>query len=105
MEIITKKEARERGLIKYYTGKPCPRGHIVERYVKNGCCVTCNSDNATRTSRSEKLQNMMLDTVNITVEVPRGKAEVLRRYAKALCKAAYMNREFRHIELKPKRTR
>jgi hypothetical protein len=40
-EIISKGEARARGLKRYYTGKPCPQGHIDERMVSGGGCRTC----------------------------------------------------------------
>jgi len=43
MEIITREEAKGRGLKKYYTGKPCKRGHVGERYV-TGACVTCKKE-------------------------------------------------------------
>jgi hypothetical protein len=41
MDIITHKEARQLGLPKYFTGKPCKHGHISERYTLGGTCVTC----------------------------------------------------------------
>jgi len=42
MEIITRKQAKERGLKRYFTGKPCKRGHIVERStLGGGVCVGC----------------------------------------------------------------
>lgn len=41
MDIITLKEAKSLGLKKYYTGKPCPKGHLSERYVYNSCCIQC----------------------------------------------------------------
>lgn len=41
MEIITRKQAKEQGLKRYFTGKPCPRGHISERYML-GKCVACS---------------------------------------------------------------
>src|SRR5690554_4653718 len=41
MDIISKKEAKERGLKRYFTGVPCNRGHISERRVSNGICVKC----------------------------------------------------------------
>jgi hypothetical protein len=41
MEIISKKKAIEQGLDLYFTGKPCKRGHLSERYVKSRCCVQC----------------------------------------------------------------
>lgn len=41
MEIITRKEALEKGLTRYYTGKPCKYGHDAERMRSNGRCVMC----------------------------------------------------------------
>jgi hypothetical protein len=38
---ISRGNARERGLDRYFTGKPCKRGHMVERYLSNGECVAC----------------------------------------------------------------
>lgn len=40
MEIITFSEANKKGLKKYFTGKPCAKGHIAERYTA-GACVEC----------------------------------------------------------------
>lgn len=44
MVIITCKQARLKGLKRYYTGKPCKRGHVSERYVTGGCVVCANED-------------------------------------------------------------
>ena len=41
MEIITRAEARERGLTRYFTGKPCKNGHISERTVSRMICILC----------------------------------------------------------------
>lgn len=38
---VTKKESRELGLLYYFTGKPCKRGHIDKRFVSNGGCNSC----------------------------------------------------------------
>jgi hypothetical protein len=38
---ISKLEAKKRGLETYFTGEPCLRGHISERYISNRRCVTC----------------------------------------------------------------
>jgi hypothetical protein len=35
--LITRSEAKAAGLTKYFTGKPCKRGHICERYMNGGC--------------------------------------------------------------------
>lgn len=38
---VTRKEARQRGLARYFTGKKCPVGHVAERYTVNSTCVEC----------------------------------------------------------------
>lgn len=40
----TRKEALERGFSRYYTGKPCKKGHIDVRFARNGNCETCHDD-------------------------------------------------------------
>jgi hypothetical protein len=40
-EIITRAEAKTRGLKRYFTGKPCKRGHVVERRVSSSGCPEC----------------------------------------------------------------
>lgn len=42
MEIINEHKAREQGLKYYFTGKPCSRGHIAERFVSTRNCAECN---------------------------------------------------------------
>lgn len=37
-------EAKEFGLVRYFTGRPCPRGHIAERYVSARKCVVCGGE-------------------------------------------------------------
>ena len=44
MQIITRKEAIEKGLPRYFTGKPCVNGHISERVTKKCDCVECNNE-------------------------------------------------------------
>lgn len=41
MEIITRRQAIERRLPKYFTGEPCKNGHIAERYLVNSSCEHC----------------------------------------------------------------
>jgi hypothetical protein len=41
MKIISCNEAKARGLKRYFTGEPCPSGHIAERYCCGGTCVVC----------------------------------------------------------------
>lgn len=39
--IITRKEALQKNLPQYFTGKPCKHGHVAERDTVNGTCVVC----------------------------------------------------------------
>jgi 5-methylcytosine-specific restriction endonuclease McrA len=40
--IISRKEAKKLGLMFYFTGKPCPNGHIAPRYVSVWICTGCS---------------------------------------------------------------
>lgn len=43
MKIISRKQAKDLGLKRYFTGKPCKYDHVDERLVSNGDCVTCGN--------------------------------------------------------------
>lgn len=58
---VTRKDARIKGLKFYFTGKPCSRGHIRERYVNSGGCFQCRYENAikwTKSNYKKHLSNM-----------------------------------------------
>lgn len=72
-EIINRKDALERGLVKYFTGKSCKKNHISLRYVSTGECVEClklrhsleatkkskaNSDARYRKANKEKISDI-----------------------------------------------
>jgi hypothetical protein len=42
LEIISRSEARSRGLKRFFTGKPCINGHVCEHYTGGGNCVECH---------------------------------------------------------------
>lgn len=46
IHVIQRKAAVDLGLKRYFTGKPCKRGHISERHTSSGECVSCSSDRA-----------------------------------------------------------
>lgn len=45
-KIVTAKEARQSESLTYYTGKPCVNGHLSERYLSGGGCITCQREYA-----------------------------------------------------------
>jgi hypothetical protein len=44
MNLSTRSYAKEHNLAKYYTGNPCPKNHLDERYTLTGFCVPCMKD-------------------------------------------------------------
>lgn len=45
-EIVTRQQAEHDGLRRFFTGEPCHRGHVSERYAKTGACRDCSLENA-----------------------------------------------------------
>jgi hypothetical protein len=45
VEIIARSEAKARGLKRFFTGRPCRRGHVAERLASDGNCVVCDRVN------------------------------------------------------------
>lgn len=77
MEIVKLDDARRHGLVRYYTGKLCKRGHDSERYTKTGRCVQCKLDEWRRDYDSKNFyethkdyykqyQQVNRDTINVT---------------------------------------
>jgi hypothetical protein len=56
MKSISRKEAQQARLNKYFTGRPCKRGHISQRKTKTAGCTTCQNLATTkyRTKHEEK---------------------------------------------------
>jgi 5-methylcytosine-specific restriction endonuclease McrA len=52
METISRSDALARGLLHYFTGKPCKRGHIDQRFVVGRYCAACNRENVSAAYRS-----------------------------------------------------
>lgn len=44
LPIISLSEAAAKGLRRYFTGRPCPRGHISERFVSSHGCIACMAE-------------------------------------------------------------
>jgi hypothetical protein len=69
--VTTRKEAKEQGLSRYFTGKPCKYGHVSERSTSTRICVICKNEykkqhvltdpdyysNLTKTHRHKKRSN------------------------------------------------
>ena len=42
MDIVSREEAKEKGLTHYYTGKSCKYGHYATRSIKGRKCLECD---------------------------------------------------------------
>lgn len=40
--IVTRAQAKTLGLKRYFTGAPCPKGHVSERTTSSGACTECS---------------------------------------------------------------
>jgi hypothetical protein len=112
MEIITAQEARERGLKRYYTGKPCKRGHYSERHL-SGPCYACAKEDyhakkgpkqraANAKKKADKIEAARLATLEFCAEngitfvtVKDAKARGLPRYFDGVkCSRGHLSERF-----------
>jgi hypothetical protein len=52
--VIDRQQALKDGLSRYFTGKPCSRGHVVERYTHNKTCCECANQTANASKRKNR---------------------------------------------------
>lgn len=71
MKIITRKDAVEAKMQQYFTGRPCKRGHIAQRYVQSGACTMCISESskATRAGMGAQSRNSARAELNAMIHV------------------------------------
>lgn len=53
-EIVSRADARARGLTRYFTGHPCSHGHVAERVTANGVCVACKTGIQSRSRKRRR---------------------------------------------------
>ena len=74
-QYITRTEAAQSGLSRFYTGRPCKNNHIAERYVGNKQCVICN---ALQARERERLRTQYDPTYRMYRNVQRRSGQALR---------------------------
>lgn len=52
--IISRKNAKSQGLVRYFTGMPCPQGHISPRNVGNYSCLMCQREHYNNNKEKRK---------------------------------------------------
>lgn len=54
VDLISREEAKQNGFPTYFTGIPCKRGHLSERYVSNATCKECAYSTMTNWRKNPK---------------------------------------------------
>ena len=84
--VMTQKEAIEKGLRKYWTGKICINGHVKQRYTVSGICIGCNAMNSAKRNRKKRAELTArrggLKLITFTVHLDDAKA--IEAYATTL---------------------
>ena len=57
MEVVTRSEAKAQGLPFYFTGKPCPRGHLALKSAKWKYCTECQRERSLEKSQANPEMN------------------------------------------------
>jgi hypothetical protein len=60
-EIISRKDAKAKGLKHYFTGKPCKNGHIGLRRVSETGCSTCSYLNVKKWRKENREKSRAID--------------------------------------------
>lgn len=60
IHVIKRRFAKTAGMTRYFTGKPCCKNHISERFVSSGGCIFCveSRTNEWRSSNPEKARSL-----------------------------------------------
>ena len=76
MNIISRQEAIKKGLNRFFTGKPCPRGHISERTIHGSACLTCRAEKSREKLFAKKLANNQVQFLNPILYFPTPKLPI-----------------------------
>ena len=79
-KLISRQEATDLGLKRYFTGNPCKAGHISERWIKPDCCYECMRLRNLAYSRSHK-EYFKAQATKWQKDNPEKRRASLKRYA------------------------
>ncbi len=101
IEIISRKEAKARGLKHYFTGKPCKRGHIAIRIVREIACSECRKfygkkykDSRNASERARYAKNPEKHIAKVKRQYAKN-GEIIRAKARAHHQKVYKDPEVR----------
>lgn len=64
LHVIKRSVAKNIGLLRYFTGKPCIHGHISSRITKEGSCIECVSIKGKSNSKKEYDRNRYIENID-----------------------------------------
>jgi hypothetical protein len=67
-KVIARAEAKALGLKRYFTGEPCKRGHVVERFVSGAKCSECSRLSDERINQEHRRRKLMSGAAIIRAE-------------------------------------
>lgn len=75
MDLISRMEAKNLGLKRFFSGNACPKGHVCERLTSNGTCIQCSKERLKKWSiDKQKKKRNNLQKLHQRVIVLRGEA-------------------------------
>ena len=83
--IISRYQASIAGLSKYFTGRPCKRGHLYYRNTKNATCLRCASE---RIRYLHALDPDASPHITVQKNIARSPSRALRRWRKGIRKVS-----------------
>ena len=89
MEIITRTDARAKGLKHFYTGKLCSHGYNLKRYVSTGACVQC-ANPAWRAMFKQTGGGLLKIFIRIPAELSAADRTALQAYLADSCVPAFL---------------
>lgn len=92
--ILTRKDAKVRGLKRYFSGRPCKNGHIAERWTNSGSCAECTLERSRSRDRKDYLESYFSCPENKEMDRKRKKAWQERYYKTPEGKAKSTMRSF-----------
>lgn len=105
--IVSRAQAIERGLSRYYTGRPCAREHISERMTSNRGCLVCQRLRTKLWNRStperRKIKNRK-QTIWSSATPERRRARYLKAKRRILTDAQRAARAAAYLKYKNKRS-
>lgn len=75
---ISRAEAKELGLVRYFTGKPCNKGHVAERHTSSAACIECTL----RRHRTREYRDDMREVIQHLCETDESFVERRRKWSR-----------------------